>query len=43
MMQVVPKGFMRIRYFGFLANTHRKQQQQNDPPVARCPAARDHG
>lgn len=26
MMHVLPSGFMRIRYFGFLANTHRRQQ-----------------
>ncbi len=26
MMHVVPNGFMRIRYYGFLANTHRQQQ-----------------
>ena len=26
MMHVLPHGFVRIRYFGFLANTHRKVQ-----------------
>ena len=26
MMHVVPRGFMRIRYYGFLANTHRDKQ-----------------
>ena len=26
MMHVVPRGFMRIRYYGFLANTHREKQ-----------------
>ena len=26
MMHVVPRGFMRIRYYGFLANTHRERQ-----------------
>lgn len=26
MMHVLPNGFMRIRYYGFLANTHRKDQ-----------------
>jgi hypothetical protein len=26
MMHVLPNGFMRIRYYGFLANTHRKEQ-----------------
>ena len=26
MMHVLPHGFVRIRYFGFLANTHRKEQ-----------------
>ena len=25
-MHVLPNGFVRIRYFGFLANTHRKEQ-----------------
>ena len=28
MMHVLPNGFVRIRYFGFLANTHRKEQLQ---------------
>lgn len=26
LMHVVPRGFMRIRYYGFLANTHRNEQ-----------------
>ena len=26
MMHVLPHGFVRIRYYGFLANTHRKKQ-----------------
>ncbi len=26
MMHVVPSGFMRIRYYGFLANNHREKQ-----------------
>ena len=26
MMHVLPNGFMRIRYYGFLANAHRKEQ-----------------
>ena len=26
MMHVLPRGFMRIRYYGFLANTHRQKQ-----------------
>lgn len=26
MMHVLPNGFMRIRYYGFLANTHRQEQ-----------------
>ena len=26
MMHVLPHGFMRIRYYGFLANKHRKEQ-----------------
>jgi len=26
LMHVVPRGFMRIRYYGFLANTHRNKQ-----------------
>ena len=26
MMHVLPHGFVRIRYYGFLANTHRKEQ-----------------
>ena len=26
MMHVLPSGFMRIRYYGFLANAHRSQQ-----------------
>ena len=26
MMHVLPRGFMRIRYYGFLANAQRKQQ-----------------
>lgn len=26
MMHVLPNGFVRIRYFGFLANTHRQRQ-----------------
>ncbi len=26
MMHVLPSGFMRIRYYGFLANAHREQQ-----------------
>jgi len=26
MMHVLPNGFVRIRYYGFLANTHRKEQ-----------------
>jgi len=26
MMHVIPNGFVRIRYFGFLANAHRQEQ-----------------
>jgi hypothetical protein len=26
MMHVLPNGFVRIRYYGFLANKHRKEQ-----------------
>ena len=26
LLHVLPNGFMRIRYYGFLANTHRKKQ-----------------
>ena len=26
MMHVLPNGFVRIRYYGFLANTHRQEQ-----------------
>jgi hypothetical protein len=26
MMHVVPRGFMRIRYYGFLANAHREKK-----------------
>jgi len=26
MMHVLPSGFVRIRYYGFLANTHRQEQ-----------------
>ena len=26
MMHVLPNGFVRIRYYGFLANAHRKEQ-----------------
>ena len=26
MMHVLPHGFVRIRYYGFLANAHREQQ-----------------
>ncbi len=26
MMHVLPRGFVRIRYYGFLANAHRQEQ-----------------
>jgi hypothetical protein len=26
MMHVLPRGFMRIRYYGFLVNSHREKQ-----------------
>ena len=26
LLHVLPKGFMRIRYYGFLANCHRKKK-----------------
>ena len=28
MMHVLPRGFVRIRYYGFLANAHREEQLQ---------------
>ena len=37
MMHVLPNGFVRIRYFGFFANTHRKQQLRKIRELLNAP------
>ena len=39
MMHVLPNGFVRIRYYGFLANTHRARATAQDPGTAGRSAA----
>jgi hypothetical protein len=39
MLHVVPKGFMRIRYFGLLANRHRKHKLQQCREILGVPPA----
>ena len=37
MMHVVPNGFMRIRYYGFLANKHRREQLHKIRELLQAP------
>jgi hypothetical protein len=37
MMHVLPRGFVRIRYYGFLANTHRQQQLRRIRELLNAP------
>jgi hypothetical protein len=37
MMHVLPRGFVRIRYYGFLANTHRRQQLRRIRELLNAP------
>ena len=37
MMHVVPNGFMRIRYYGFLANKHRRDQLHKIRELLQAP------
>ena len=39
MMHVLPHGFVRIRYYGFLANTHRQEQLRKIRELLACPTA----
>ena len=36
MMHVLPSGFMRIRYYGFLANAHRSAAAKQDSKATEC-------
>ena len=40
MMHVLPNGFVRIRYFGFLANAHRKEQLRKIRELLDAPQLR---
>ena len=39
LLQVLPKGFVRIRYYGFLANCHRREQLARARELLAVPVA----
>ena len=43
MMHVLPNGFVRIRYYGFLANAHRQQQLSKIRQLLSVPQAASDG